>query len=191
MAALQGQNNLSGAFGDFRIDFALRTLFHKGHPRKLTPKSFDLLLVLYAHRGRNQTYKELYDHVWKGQNADPRHLVQQTMRPVLAAVGRAWITTLGSYGYLFAADERSLPTDNTTDDIILEQRLPTKLLEQYYPDADLKAQKLMRYSLSVNGKQVKTNIATSQSWLGLNLRVNEEAHARFPLRGPQVTFPHV
>ena len=81
--------------------------------------------------------------------------------------------------------------DITSEPKLLEERLPTKLLKLYYPDSDLRAQNLFRYSYSVNGDEITTNIVTSASWLELAMPINERAFRSFPLQEPIVSWPSI
>ena len=51
-------------FGDFTLDPADRLLLLRGRPLRLTPKTFELLVVLIRHRGSLMTKDRLLDLVW-------------------------------------------------------------------------------------------------------------------------------
>src|SRR5258708_39347196 len=51
-------------FGDFVLAPAERLLLLRGRPLRLTPKTFDLLVVLIRHRGSLMTKDRLLDLVW-------------------------------------------------------------------------------------------------------------------------------
>jgi len=51
-------------FGDFTLAPADRLLLLRGRPLRLTPKTFDLLVVLVRHRGSLMTKDRLLDLVW-------------------------------------------------------------------------------------------------------------------------------
>lgn len=51
-------------FGDFTLDPADRLLLLRGQPLRLTPKTFDLLVVLVVHRGTLMTKDRLLDMIW-------------------------------------------------------------------------------------------------------------------------------
>jgi DNA-binding response OmpR family regulator len=55
--------------GDIVIDPAIRTVTRAGQPVSLSPRTFDLLLALWYHRGRVSTAADLYHEVWR-QSAD-------------------------------------------------------------------------------------------------------------------------
>ena len=51
-------------FGDFTLDPAERLLLLRGQPLHLTPKTFDLLVVLVRHGGSLMPKDRLIDAVW-------------------------------------------------------------------------------------------------------------------------------
>lgn len=94
-------------FGDFTLDPADRLLLLRGRPLRLTPKTFDLLVVLIRHRGRLMTKDRLMDMVW------PKVFVAEinlsvnisTLRKLLrrSRDGRTFIETAPTRGYRFVA----------------------------------------------------------------------------------------
>ena len=55
----------------------------------------------------------------------------------------------------------------------------TRLLQLYYSDRDLKSQNLFRYAYTIDGRQITTNMAASNAWMGLALPITETASDRF------------
>ena len=51
-------------FGDYTLDLTERHLLRDGRPVALTPKAFDLLVILTARPGRVITKEELLRDVW-------------------------------------------------------------------------------------------------------------------------------
>lgn len=94
-------------FGDFTLDPADRLLLLRGRPLRLTPKTFDLLVVLVRHRGNLMTKDRLLDLVW------PKVFVAEinlsvnisTLRKLLKrSRGRQnFIETVPTCGYRFVA----------------------------------------------------------------------------------------
>src|SRR5215217_2606172 len=94
-------------FGDFTLDPADRLLLLRGRPLRLTPKTFDLLVVLVRHRGSLMTKDRLLDMVW------PKVFVAEinlsvnisTLRKLLRrSRGRqTFIETVPTRGYRFVA----------------------------------------------------------------------------------------
>jgi DNA-binding winged helix-turn-helix (wHTH) protein/TolB-like protein len=94
-------------FGSFRLDPANRLLLRDGEPVALTPKAFDLLLVLVHNGSRLTTKEELMRKVW------PKSIVEEAnvtvnisaLRRILGetADGRPYIETVPKMGYRFIA----------------------------------------------------------------------------------------
>lgn len=94
-------------FGIFRFDPANRLLLRDGAPVALTPKAFDLLLVLVHNGSRLTTKEELMRRVW------PKNIVEEAnvtvnisaLRRILGetADGRPYIETVPKKGYRFVA----------------------------------------------------------------------------------------
>src|SRR5580765_3839458 len=95
-------------FGAFRIDCAERVLFHDGDPLTLTPKAFDLLLVLVERRGRVLAKEELMTAVWAETAVEESNLTHHisVLRKVLGErPGEGpYIETIPRRGYRFLAD---------------------------------------------------------------------------------------
>ncbi len=95
------------AFGIFRFDSANRLLLRDGVPVALTPKAFDLLLVLVQNGSRLTTKEELMRRVW------PKNIVEEAnvtvnisaLRRILGetADGQPYIETVPKKGYRFVA----------------------------------------------------------------------------------------
>lgn len=116
-------------FGPFRLDPADRVLWRGGQALALTPKGFDLLLVLVRKAGRVVLKDELMREVWPGTFVKENNLTVtiSALRKILeeGAFGQSHIQTVPRRGYRFAASvrysEESLPvverrTDGAEDD---------------------------------------------------------------------------
>jgi DNA-binding response OmpR family regulator len=74
--ALLRRSTVAGAtpnterFGDIEIDAAARTVRARGETVELSPKEFDLLLVLLRRRGATASRAELLREVWRYENVD-------------------------------------------------------------------------------------------------------------------------
>jgi DNA-binding winged helix-turn-helix (wHTH) protein len=106
------------AFGPHRLDVAGRTLTTNGEPVTLTPKAFDLLVVLVEHRQRVMTKDELIRTVWPDTFVSDDSLTQQisTVRKALGETGQQFIATFPRRGYRFVAEvvtDRSGSADST------------------------------------------------------------------------------
>ena len=96
------------SFGPFLLDPAKRTLLRDGVPQSLTPKAFDLLLLLVEQRGRVLSKDELLKAVWPDTFVDEANLSQQIfmLRRTLGgdSNGQEYIATIPRRGYRFVAD---------------------------------------------------------------------------------------
>src|SRR5262249_2855928 len=107
---LETSTDKSRTFGKFAIDLDVQDLVCEGEPAKLPLKSFQLLLALADHRGKLLPYHVLLKLVWgeeKENHHNYKHNVQQTMRPVLQALGREhkiWLETRHGIGYRFRTE---------------------------------------------------------------------------------------
>lgn len=72
--------------------------------------------------------------------------------------------------------------DLTSRPEIIESRLPAKLLQLYYPDDELAAHGLFRYSYSIGSSEVTTKIVTSHRWRRLSLPIGPADAHKFAIR---------
>ncbi len=96
-------------FGAFQLDIAHRLLTHDGGPVvPLTPKAFELLLVLVESEGRLLTKAELMNRMWPDSFVEEGNLTQ-TVSVLRKALGENlrqhhYIVTVPGQGYRFVAD---------------------------------------------------------------------------------------
>src|SRR5215207_8142670 len=95
-------------FGPFRIDPLKRRLLRDGEPVRLTPKAFDLLLVLVEESGRTVEKDELLEKVWAGTVVEENNL-NQNITALRKSLGDSrqdsrYIATIPGLGYRFVAD---------------------------------------------------------------------------------------
>src|SRR5688572_26910650 len=102
------QNTQVYGFGPFRIDPLKRRLWRDGEPVRLTPKAFDLLLVLVEDAGRTIEKDELLEKVWPGIAVEDNNLNQNitTLRKSLGDSRKEsqYIATIPGVGYRFVAE---------------------------------------------------------------------------------------
>ena len=60
------QDKHSYNFGDFRVDSVERVLLRQGEPVALTPKLFDILLLLVENNGHVVEKDRLMNEIWPG-----------------------------------------------------------------------------------------------------------------------------
>lgn len=90
-------------FGSLSIDPASHTVTLNNEALNLSPKEFELLLMLVKHQGQVVTREQLLDHVWGydyygGERTVDTHMGR--LRIKLGDMGRS-IATIRGYGYRF------------------------------------------------------------------------------------------
>jgi DNA-binding winged helix-turn-helix (wHTH) protein/tetratricopeptide (TPR) repeat protein len=102
---LEGNNLYE--FGPFRLDPAERSLLRDGKPVPLTPKAFELLVLLVENRGHLLKKDELIERVWPNTFVEEANLVQNVsaLRKALDDKngGVQYIETVPKGGYRFTA----------------------------------------------------------------------------------------
>jgi Tol biopolymer transport system component/DNA-binding winged helix-turn-helix (wHTH) protein len=95
-------------FGPFSLDPSERMLYKNGVPVKLTPKSFDILLLLVQNSGRLLTKNQLMDAIWPDAFVEEKTLSQNifTLRRALGLdeTGQQYINTIPKHGYRFSGE---------------------------------------------------------------------------------------
>jgi DNA-binding winged helix-turn-helix (wHTH) protein len=96
-------------FGEFVLDPGRRTLFRADSPVSLTPKAFDVLLVLVQNPTRVVTKEELLQAVWGGDTFVEEGSLKQYISHLRKALGdnsedARLIVTIARKGYQFTAD---------------------------------------------------------------------------------------
>jgi TolB-like protein/DNA-binding winged helix-turn-helix (wHTH) protein/cytochrome c-type biogenesis protein CcmH/NrfG len=111
------QNTQVYEFGPFHLDPLKRRLSRDGEPVRLTPKAFDLLLVLVEDAGRTIEKDELLEKVWPGIAVEDNNLNQNitTLRKSLGDSRKEsqYIATIPGVGYRFVAEVTQL-SENLT-----------------------------------------------------------------------------
>lgn len=109
-------------FGDFRLDPGARLLHRGGRELHLSPKAFDLLSTLIAHRPAVVEKATLRDRLWPGTNVVDANLnnLASEIRSVLEddAQEPRFVRTAHGVGYAFCAAATEIPTpdaDGTAD----------------------------------------------------------------------------
>ncbi len=108
-------------FGPFRLDPVERRLLRDGQPVALTPKCFDLLVVLVENNGHLLEKDELLGRLWPGQFVEESNLSfnVSSLRKALGEGqdGRRFIETVPKKGFRFVArveERRGEGTGSTT-----------------------------------------------------------------------------
>ena len=89
-------------FGPFRVEPAEGRVLREGHLVALTPKAFDLLVLLLSRQGRLITREELLSRLWPDTFVDESNLTGAiwAVRKALGP-GERWIETVPKHGYRF------------------------------------------------------------------------------------------
>src|SRR5215468_4443237 len=99
-------------FGPFRLDPLKRRLLRDGEVVRLTPKAFDLLLVLVEARGQTLEKDELLEKVWPDTIVEENNLNQNitALRKLLGDSRQEsqYIATISKLGYRFVADVKAI-----------------------------------------------------------------------------------
>ena len=103
-------------FGEYLLDPVARRLMRRGTPVALTPKSFDVLVLLVTNRPRAVSKAEILDRVWRDTFVTDASLAR-TINEIRKAIGESGptgsvIRTVHAFGYAFAAevkDPRPVP----------------------------------------------------------------------------------
>ena len=92
-------------FDDFVLDTERIELRRDDVPLHLTPKAFDLLVLLVQRRPRAVRHDDLFDHLWPHTLVDFSRIHQliQEIRRALGDRERRIIRTVFGRGYAFAA----------------------------------------------------------------------------------------
>ena len=113
-------------FDPFELDARERLLLSTGKPVALTPKAFDLLLVLVSNPGRLMEKKDLMQAVWPDSFVEEGNLTDNIFRLRRALGdgenGTRYIETVPKRGYRFVADviqdENGVPAIAMPRDVI-------------------------------------------------------------------------
>ena len=153
-------------FGPFRIDKTLGRLLRDGHPVPLTPKAFDVLLLLVENHGRLVEKEELLNRVWADSFVEEGNLkvTVSMLRKALeeGANGHRYIETVPRRGYRFAADVKEFLDDGrelvvrerTRSSITIEQEQIGGLQEQTAADIPVDHQTVRRLRLQAAAKTI-------------------------------------
>jgi DNA-binding winged helix-turn-helix (wHTH) protein len=99
------------AFGDFRLDAKNRVLRLGERPIALTPKAFEVLLLLIQHGGQTVSKDELMRTIWPDSFVEESNLTQ-TVFMLRKALGETpeqrYILTIQGRGYRFAAEVKEV-----------------------------------------------------------------------------------
>lgn len=105
------------SFGKFRVDARERLLFDGSDTISLTPKAFDMLLLLLENGGHAVSKEEIMETVWADSFVEENNLAQNIslLRKVLGEgkAGAKFIETVSKRGYRFIAPIEILNTEES------------------------------------------------------------------------------
>ena len=127
--AIDPTNHRAFAFGDFRVDSEERVLLRDGERVPLTPKVFDLLLLLVEHHGHVLEKDRLMKAIWPDAFVEEGNLTQNisVLRKILNDEGQRFIQTIPRRGYRFVGQVRELKDETL---LIEEHSLTRVVLEE-------------------------------------------------------------
>jgi DNA-binding winged helix-turn-helix (wHTH) protein/TolB-like protein len=134
-------------FDSFLLDETERLLLREVEPVSLTPKAFEMLVVLVSNAGRAMAKEELMESVWPDAFVEEANLAVNIsmLRKALGEMpgGRQYIETLPRRGYRFAAevrefwDERSPSRVTTIPPTSVEQTGDDKAVAEASKDSSV------------------------------------------------------
>src|SRR5690242_16746770 len=127
---MQQQTKQTYEFGPFRLDPMKRVLLKDGEAVPLTPKAFDVLLLLVESHGDIVAKGAAMDHLWADSFVEDGNLTVY-ISILRKALGEnpgqhRYIVTEPGRGYRFVADVREIWGDQ--QEIILEQHESARLI---------------------------------------------------------------
>jgi len=102
-------------FGPFRVDSVERVLLRQGHPVSVTPKVFDILLMLVERNGQVVEKEQLIEEIWPGTFVEEGNLTQNIsiLRKILREGDpHEYIQTVPRRGYRFVGRVDHVADDN-------------------------------------------------------------------------------
>src|ERR1700751_6056843 len=120
-------------FGLFRVDAGRRLLLRRGEPVPLTPKAFEILLILIQNWNRVIEKDELMKLVWPDTAVEENNLTRNisSLRKALEERPNEhrYIVTIPGRGYQFAADVPTT-TEGAQANLVFEKRARRVLIEE-------------------------------------------------------------
>lgn len=127
-------------FGPFSLEPGERRLAQGAQAVALTPKAFDLLVILVENAGRLLKKEDLIERLWPGVFVEEVNLAQNisALRRALGGGGRdAYIQTVAGAGYRFVATVRQLARPPAQPAAAFRERLIVLPFRMLKPDPEL------------------------------------------------------
>jgi DNA-binding winged helix-turn-helix (wHTH) protein/TolB-like protein/Tfp pilus assembly protein PilF len=159
---MAAQTNQIYEFGPFRLDAVERVLLRDGRPEPLTPKAFDVLLMLVESNGHIVEKDELMNRVWAGSFVEEGNLkvAVSTLRKAIEADAgdRRFIETVPRRGYRFVASVKEVPREST-ELVVREQTTASITIEQSEESEGQEQEKALTAAKRKNGFRAQAAIA--------------------------------
>lgn len=178
-------------FGSFRIDTEERRLLSGGEPLALTPKVFDLLLILVENRGHTIEKDDLMRQIWGETFVEENNLSRNIsmLRKILGdnSHNARYIKTVPKRGYRFDGDVREILEDEET--LIVEKRTnySVAVREEIFKEEEKKRRRekweiFPRFAFAVFVLVLMTTAVSSFLW---NRTEKNEARPLISMKGTQ------
>ena len=161
------------AFDSFVVDAGKSVLSRDGQSVPLTPKAFEILLVLVRNPGRVLKKEELIEEVWPDAFVDENNL-PRNISSLRKALGEGpaehkYIVTLPGQGYRFVAEVRQLENPNGTPTRSLLESVP---LEPAKPEPAITLHEEVVRSETATSKQRSISLLVVCACLALALAIS-------------------
>src|SRR5262245_60951864 len=115
-------------FGAFLLDVSDRTLRQDGKPIGLSPKTFDVLVVLVESNGRLVDKETLMSRVWHGSFVE-ENTINRSISVLRKALGeKNYIATVPKHGYRFAAEVIEPDCDDSV--LVIERHTAAEIVTE-------------------------------------------------------------
>jgi DNA-binding winged helix-turn-helix (wHTH) protein/TolB-like protein/tetratricopeptide (TPR) repeat protein len=184
---MEQRTSLFYEFGPFRLDAGERLLLRDGHVVPLTPKLFDILLVLVQNRGHILEKEEVLKAVWQDTIVEEGNLTRNvsTLRKALGENPNDphYIETIPWRGYRFIADvhERS-----GGDDLVIEEHSRSRIIIET-DDATNSVVEPIRPGRALQSEAVTSTLATRQKNKSRTITISAGAVLLIVFAGAAVT----
>lgn len=136
-------------FGEFRLDARKRLLLKNGEHTQISPRIFDLLLVLVQNEGEILGHDDLLDKVWDGMFVEQSNLKKSVsaLRQILGEHPdeRLYVQTVPRRGYSFVAPVRRIEAD-APDRAVYLRETHTEIIVEEIEESDETASEPLRLS---------------------------------------------
>ncbi len=160
-------------FEQFSIDVEERQLLRRGRPMQLTPKVFDLLLMLAENSGRTLDKDELLDKIWADSFVEEGSLNRNvsTLRKALGEDGHdpRYIKTVPKRGYRFDPPVREVIEDEETTIVERRTRYSLAIKEEVRSGRSRFAQRLLTWNSPVMIAAASLAVVAGIFWFAFNV----------------------